>query len=74
AVAELSAAEASLADASRGGTYPDDFPERLARAELRWRDLAQLEGTPAPALPVAATLALAAAGALFAAGRPALGG
>jgi energy-coupling factor transporter ATP-binding protein EcfA2 len=39
AVAEYQAARTALARSTSRGAYPEDFPERLARAELRWRDL-----------------------------------
>lgn len=39
AAAELDDARSELEQATARGTYPDDFPQRLARAELRWRDL-----------------------------------
>ena len=70
--AELEAASAARADAARGGLYPADFPERLARAELRWRDIDQLHRRP-PLLVLALGVALLAlAVGLAATGQPAL--
>lgn len=45
AAERLDTARSELSRATRSGTYPDDFPERLAGAELRWRDLERLKAT-----------------------------
>jgi hypothetical protein len=42
AAARLETARSALSRATRQGTYPADFPERLAGAELRWQDLERL--------------------------------
>ena len=60
----LAAAERDRDAAMEVGHYPEDFPERLARAEVRWRDLEGTDG-PGPWLGVVA-LALLAAAALVA--------
>lgn len=56
------AAAVDAADAARGiGRYPADLPERLARAELRWRDLDRLESPTWPAWAAGLTLVAAVA-------------
>lgn len=70
ATAELSAAEEGDTAALEGGRYPPDFSERLAAAELRWRDLERLKGVPAPTVPAISILLLVAAGVLWLAGQP----
>lgn len=65
---ERTAARAALEDATKGGRYPDDFPERLARAEVRWRDLEQLKGFPAPWLAAVAGSAVVVGAGLLLAG------
>ena len=77
AATELRAARDELDDARQeerqafeAGAYPDDLPERLARAELRWHDLEELDGPPAPLLGIAALLLLAAVAGALAAGYP----
>jgi energy-coupling factor transporter ATP-binding protein EcfA2 len=58
----LAAAMAGAEAAAEDGIYPPDFPERLARAELRWRDLERIAGTPPPWLAgLGVALGLAAA-------------
>jgi energy-coupling factor transporter ATP-binding protein EcfA2 len=42
----LKAAQAEAEARLAGGLYPGDFPERLARADLRWRDLARTRRRP----------------------------
>ena len=67
---ESSAAEAAFRDTVRNGRYPDDLPERLAAAELRWRDVEGLSAGPPRWPGLAGVLALAAAIALWIAGEP----
>jgi recombinational DNA repair ATPase RecF len=62
AASELRAATTAHREATRTGRYPPDFPQRFARAEVRWRDLTELEGSTAPAL-MGAVLATGVAGA-----------
>lgn len=62
---ELDAAAAARRDTLGAGTFPDDFPERLARAEVRWRDLEELRRPPAPWLGAAGLAILAGAVALL---------
>jgi hypothetical protein len=70
AAAELSAAEEGDTAALEGGRYPPDFSERLAAADLRWRDMERLEGVPVPTVPAISAVLLVAAGALWLAGQP----
>jgi energy-coupling factor transporter ATP-binding protein EcfA2 len=60
AAKELDEAHAELERSTARGTYPDDFPERLARAELRWRDLDRA-GSRTLRWPAMATVLLALA-------------
>lgn len=69
---ESSAADAALREIIRGGRYPDDLPERLAAAELRWRDIEGLSAGPPQWPALAGMLALAAAVALWFLGEPLL--
>jgi hypothetical protein len=66
AAKRLASARATLATVTADGHYPEDLPERLARAELRWRDLERIGRKRVDWLAVLAlVLALGAAG-LFA--------
>jgi energy-coupling factor transporter ATP-binding protein EcfA2 len=63
AVDRLDTATARAEAATAGGSYPADFPQRLARAELRWRDMERMAGKPPYWLAgLAIVLAIAAAG------------
>ena len=68
ALDENAAAEAALRDALAGGPYPDDFAQRLAALELRWRDLDDLSRGSARWPALAGLAALLAATALWLAG------
>jgi uncharacterized protein YhaN len=46
AAARLGAATARADVAAEGGLYPDDFAERMAAVEVRWRDLERISGKP----------------------------
>jgi len=70
ALDELNAARAVHRDALRGGPFPADTPERMARAEVRWRDMDELRRPPMPWLRPALLGGLAAAGGLFLADYP----
>ena len=70
AAEELDAARAQRGDAEAGGVFPEDFPERLTRAEVRWSDIESLSDRPGPWLAIAAALFLAGAIALLAVGYP----
>ena len=74
ALEEHSAAETAADESTREGVYPEDLPERLARAELRWRDLQQLrERLPSWPAPLGLVI-LAGAAVLLFLGRFVLGG
>lgn len=62
AAGELEEARAERERALAPGRYPPDFPELLARAEVRWRDLDELRRYPAPAVAATAGALLVAAG------------
>jgi DNA repair exonuclease SbcCD ATPase subunit len=66
----LAAAEHARDAAMADGRYPADFPERLARAEVRWRDLRAEDRWPRPWLGATALALLLAGGAALALGRP----
>ena len=61
---EVEAAEARVRQTTGAGIYPEDFPQRLARVEVRWQDLHTLSRGAARWTAVA-TLVLVAAGALL---------
>lgn len=66
---ESSAADAALRDIIREGRYPEDLPERLAAADMRWRDIEGLTAGPPRWPGVAGILALMAAIALWVVGE-----
>lgn len=57
AARDLETAREAREETEANGRYPGDFAERMARAETRWRDLAELAGPPA--LPLAGLGAVA---------------
>lgn len=61
---DLDDARSAREEAMRGGRYPDDLPERLARAEVRWRDIEESRRPPVPALGLSAIALLALAAGL----------
>jgi uncharacterized protein YhaN len=69
AAAELRAARSDLGHATARGVYPADFPQRLARAEMRWRDL-QRAGPRSVRWPAAAAALLAIVAAVLLATAP----
>lgn len=62
---ELDAAEAEVRDAAGVGLYPDDFPQRLARVEIRWQDLAALSNPASRWTAIAAAVFLVAGVTMF---------
>lgn len=65
AIAELDGARQAQREALAPGRYPDDFSERMARAEVRWDDLEELRRPPAPWLGLTALAVLAGAVGLY---------
>lgn len=65
AITELDGAREAQREALGPGRYPDDFSERLARADVRWDDLEELRRPPAPWLGLIALAVLAGAAALY---------
>lgn len=65
---EVRAARTADREATRAGRYPADFPQRFARAEVRWRDLTEMDAVTAPGLIGAAVATAAAAAGLVGAG------
>ena len=69
---ENEAAEAAFVDSMRAGRYPDDFPARVAAAELRWKDMEALGAGTGRWPAIIGLLAALAASGLWIAGEPLL--